>query len=186
MTSNRLIILDRDGVINRDSEDYVKNVAEWQPLPGAIEAIGRLYQAGYQVAVATNQAGIGRGIIQPADLQAMHAHMQEMIKAAGGQLAALEYCPHHPNDGCDCRKPAAGMLLKIAAQLGLNDLSSAWMVGDSLRDLQAGEAAGTRVALLLTGNGKTTRNRLDQLQAPHKVAVFDSLAAFADHLLTVS
>ncbi|WP_027350167.1 D-glycero-beta-D-manno-heptose 1,7-bisphosphate 7-phosphatase [Halotalea alkalilenta] len=182
-TIDKLVILDRDGVINRDSKSFVKNLDEWIPLPGAIEAIAKLYRAGYRVAVATNQSGIARGLITPDALEQMHAHLTALVAEAGGELARIEVCPHGPNDGCACRKPLPGMLLSIRDALGLIDLTTAWMVGDSLRDLQAGEAAGTRVALVLTGNGEETLGKLGELEHPERVACFASLADFADRLL---
>lgn len=182
--NNQLVILDRDGVINRDSSAYVKTLAEWIPLPGSIEAIARLSKAGYQVAIATNQAGIGRGILAAEEVAKMHHHLTQLVTEAGGHLAAIEFCPHHPDEGCACRKPQPGMLLAIRDALGIDDMTSAWMVGDSLRDLEAGEAAGTRTALVLTGNGEKSRQQLPQLQHPERVEVFATLADFADRLLS--
>ncbi len=178
-----LVILDRDGVINQDSRQYIKHRDEWIPLPGAIDAVARLVKAGYDVAIATNQSGIARGLTPMAELEAMHERMTSLVDAAGGRLAYIAYCPHSPDDGCDCRKPLPGMLHRIARELGHERLDDAWMVGDSLRDLQAGEAAGTRLALVLTGNGQETRPKLDALQHSEAVWVCDDLADFVDRLL---
>ncbi|MGJ8522680.1 D-glycero-beta-D-manno-heptose-1,7-bisphosphate 7-phosphatase [Carnimonas sp. R-84981] len=182
--SNPLVILDRDGVINQDSSAYVKTLAEWVPIPGSIEAIARLSKEGYQVAVATNQAGIGRGIVAADEVGKMHRRLTQLVSDAGGQLVAIEFCPHHPDERCACRKPQPGMLFAIRDALGVEDLTNAWMVGDSLRDLQAGEAAGTRTALVLTGNGEKTREQLSRLKHPEQVAIFSSLADFADTALS--
>ena len=179
-----LVILDRDGVINQDSRQYIKHRDEWIPLPGAIEAVARLSQAGYDVAIATNQSGIARGLTPQVELDAMHERMTSLVNAAGGQLAYIAYCPHGPDDDCVCRKPLPGMLHHIAHELGRERLDDAWMVGDSLRDLQAGEAAGTRVALVLTGNGCDTQPKLDALQHSERVWVCKDLAAFVDRLLS--
>lgn len=179
-----LIILDRDGVINQDSRQYIKHRDEWIPLPGAIEAVARLSQAGYDVAIATNQSGIARGLTPQAELDAMHERMTSLVNAAGGQLAHIAYCPHGPDDDCHCRKPLPGMLFHIAQVLGYTQLDDVWMVGDSLRDLQAGEAAGTRLALVLTGNGGDTQSKLEALEQGERVWVCADLAAFVDRLLS--
>ncbi|WP_342588144.1 D-glycero-beta-D-manno-heptose 1,7-bisphosphate 7-phosphatase [Salinicola aestuarinus] len=148
-----IVILDRDGVINRDSKDYIKSTAEWQPLPGAPEAIARLNRAGWRVAVATNQSGIGRGYYDHATLSAIHHRMNQRVVEAGGTICHIEYCPHRPDEGCGCRKPAPGMLFAIQRAAGLDDLQQSWMVGDSLRDIDAGARAGCQTALVRTGNG---------------------------------
>lgn len=173
-----LVILDRDGVINKDSPDFVKSPDEWLPLPGSLDAIARLCAAGFRVAVATNQSGVGRGLLDLHALAAIHARMMAAVAAAGGKISALEYCPHRPEDGCSCRKPATGLLLRIAERLGV-DLVNVPCVGDSLRDLQAAEAVDARAILVLTGNGRPTLE--DGL--PGSVEVFDNLAAVADHLV---
>lgn len=178
-----LVILDRDGVINIDSPNYIKHRDEWIPIPGAIDAIARLCQAGVQVAIATNQSGIARGLTPQVELEAMHARLVALVEAAGGQIAHIAYCPHGPDEGCPCRKPLPGMLHQIAEVLGGDVLHTAWMVGDSLRDLQAGAAAGTQLALVLTGNGEKTRTQLDKLPAPEQVHVADSLASLVDEWL---
>lgn len=179
-----LVILDRDGVINQDSRQYIKHRDEWIPLPGAIDAVARLVKAGYDVAIATNQSGIARGLTPHVELEAMHERMVALVEAAGGRLAHIAYCPHGPDDGCDCRKPLPGMLHQIAKALGHDHLDDAWMVGDSLRDLQAGEAAGTHLALVLTGNGRDTQPKLGALHHSDTVWVCDDLAAFVERLLS--
>ncbi|MGB0733420.1 MAG: D-glycero-beta-D-manno-heptose 1,7-bisphosphate 7-phosphatase [Pontibacterium sp.] len=155
----KLVILDRDGVINYDSDDYVKSVDEWLPIEGSAEAIAQLNAAGYTVAVATNQSGIGRGYFSKTDLEAMHTKMNRLIVAAGGKIAHLAYCPHVPDDSCDCRKPLPGMLVEIKHALNVQPNDECWMIGDSLRDLQAGEAAGCKNILVRTGKGERTLAR---------------------------
>jgi|GEM_PF-105567 len=177
---DRLVILDRDGVINNDSAAYVKTLDEFVPYPSAIDAIARLSQAGYTVAIATNQSGIARSYFDAATLEKMHAHLTSLIENAGGQLSGIAYCPHGPEDGCDCRKPLPGLLYQIQDALALPTLAGSWMVGDSLRDLQAGEAAGCRPALVRTGKGSRTEAKR---QYAEDTPVFDDLAAFADWLL---
>ncbi|MDN6180910.1 MAG: D-glycero-beta-D-manno-heptose 1,7-bisphosphate 7-phosphatase [Halomonas subglaciescola] len=179
-SADHLIILDRDGVINRDSDAYVKSLAEFIPYPGAIAATARLTQAGYTVAIATNQSGIARGYFDADTLKQMHAHLSALVENAGGKLSSIAYCPHGPDDGCDCRKPLPGLIYQLQRSLGLPTLTGSWMVGDSLRDLQAGEAAGCRPALVRTGKGKSTEARR---QYADDTPVFDDLAAFADWLL---
>lgn len=178
----QLIILDRDGVINFDSDDYIKTVDEWQPIPGSIQAIARLTTAGYKVAVATNQSGLARQYFNKATLDAMHAKMQQLVKMAGGSIAKIAYCPHLPGDNCDCRKPKPGLIRQIELATGLS-ASGQWMVGDSLSDMQAGAAAGCKTALVLTGKGMRTqpKKRVDEhLQDQPE---FKDLAAFVDWLL---
>lgn len=185
MTSHdHLVILDRDGVINEDSDDYVRTLAEWIPYPGAIQAIAGLSQAGWKVAVATNQSGIARGYYDEATLAAMHRELERLVAAAGGEIAHIAYCPHGPDDGCHCRKPLPGLLEQIRDALGLDDLAGAWMVGDSLRDLQAGDAMACRLALVRTGKGlRTLANHPELLPPFGRTRVFDDLPAFAGWLL---
>lgn len=173
----RLVILDRDGVINFDSVDYIKSPDEWVPIPGSIEAIVRLHQAGFRVYVATNQAGIGRGILTQASLDAIHERLVTTVRTAGGDIAGIQFCPHHPDDECSCRKPRPGMLLAIEEVAGV-PVRGQPFVGDSISDLLAAEAAGCEPVLVLTGNGPETA-RLDSPAA----RVFEDLAAFADTLL---
>ncbi|SHK91681.1 D-glycero-beta-D-manno-heptose 1,7-bisphosphate 7-phosphatase [Halomonas caseinilytica] len=180
--SAKLVILDRDGVINQDSDNYVKSLDEWIPYPSSIKAIARLSQAGWTVAVATNQSGIARGYYDEGELARMHEAMVAMIEEAGGKIACITYCPHGPKDGCHCRKPLPGMLHEIRQMLDLASLEGSWMVGDSLRDIQAGDAAGCQSALVLTGKGKRTLDKHPEISASN-VKVFENLATFADWLL---
>lgn len=173
-----IVILDRDGVINRDRPDFVKSPEEWQPLPGSLDAIARFCAAGYRVAIATNQSGIGRGIFTLSDLEAIHATMLAAVIAEGGKISALEFCPHRPEDGCNCRKPRAGMLQRIATRLGVN-LGGVPCIGDSARDLEAAEAIGARPILVMTGNGRRT---LEQ-GLPENVEIYQDLASAADRLI---
>ncbi len=151
----KLIVLDRDGVINHDSTAYIKSPKEWRPIKGSIEAIVRLRKAGYRVVVATNQAGVGRGLFDMATLGAIHERMTHAVSAAGGHLDAIFFCPHTPEAACACRKPQPGMLLEIVRRFGANP-GEITMIGDSLRDLQAAEAAGCKAILVRTGNGEKT------------------------------
>lgn len=152
---NKLVVLDRDGVINYDSDDYVKTVDEWMPLPGAIDALGRLTHAGYQIAIATNQSGIARGFFSEETLNAMHEKLLILAKGVHAKIDFIAYCPHGPEDNCDCRKPLPGLLFQIEKALDVS-VKGCFMVGDSLRDIQAGQAAGMRGALVLTGKGQRT------------------------------
>ncbi len=174
-----LVILDRDGVINVDRVDYVRRLEEWQPLPGSLEAIAQLSRAGITVAVATNQSGIGRGVYELSSLQQIHELLQRQVEALGGRIAHIAFCPHAPEHGCSCRKPAPGMLEEISRQLGL-PLRRVPYVGDALRDLQAARAAGAQPVLVRTGKGATTET---ELPAAWGVPVHADLAAFvASHL----
>lgn len=179
----KLIVLDRDGVINQDSDAYVKSLAEWQPIPGALEAIARLYHAGWTVAVATNQSGLARGLFNQATLEAMHDQLQTLLQQQGAHIELICYCPHAPEDQCACRKPKPGLFQQIATHFGLPDLKNAPVVGDSLRDLQAGTALGATPYLVKTGKGEQTLHRGG---LPEGTLVFDDLSAVADYLLRVS
>jgi D-glycero-D-manno-heptose 1,7-bisphosphate phosphatase len=176
--TQKLIILDRDGVINEDSDVFVKSAAEWRPLPGAAEAIARLNHGGYRVVVATNQSGIGRGLFDTATLNLMHDKMHRLVALAGGRIDAVFFCPHKNDDHCDCRKPKPGMLHEIARRFDRN-LKGVSLVGDSLRDLEAGVAAGCEPLLVKTGKGLAT---LAKGGLPAGTRVFDDLAAVAAHL----
>ena len=177
--TNKLLILDRDGVINEDSDAYVKSLAEWIPIPGSIEAMARLHKAGYTLAVATNQSGIGRGYYDVATLDAMHQRLRELLAEQGGTLDYIAYCPHVNADNCQCRKPKPGLLVEIAQQVGA-DLTQAIVVGDSLRDWQAADAVGAAYAQVRTGKGERT---LAEGKLPADIPVFDNLADYADSLL---
>lgn len=177
----KLIILDRDGVINQDSDDYIKSPTEWIPIVGAAAAIARLNQAGYQVVVATNQSGVGRGYYDEAILASIHAKMTRHLADNGAELAGIFYCPHSPDAACDCRKPAPGLLDQISRTLGC-DLTDVPLVGDSLRDLEAGLTRGCRPVLVKTGKGcRTLAKGLPAALA--SASVYADLAAFVDDLL---
>jgi D-glycero-D-manno-heptose 1,7-bisphosphate phosphatase len=175
-----LVILDRDGVINRDSSDFVKSAAEWIPLEGSVGAIAALSRAGYTVAVASNQSGLARGHFDRNALRAMHRKLRKLVLAEGGHIDRIVVCPHGPDDGCDCRKPAPGLLQRLARHYGC-DLAGVPVIGDSLRDLQAAARAGGRPVLVRTGNGRATERALDGELAATEV--FDDLAAAAAALL---
>ncbi|MCP3907114.1 MAG: D-glycero-beta-D-manno-heptose 1,7-bisphosphate 7-phosphatase [Oceanicoccus sp.] len=177
----KLIILDRDGVINEDSDAFVKSADEWIPVEGSIAAIARLSKAGFTVVVTTNQSGLGRGLFQESDLEAMHKKMHTMVKAAGGNIAAVVYCPHHPDDGCDCRKPKAGLITQIEQQFNTT-AKGAFTIGDSLRDLEAGLKKGCIPILVKTGKGQKTLQKIiaEQNASFHNLAVYNNLAAAAD------
>lgn len=175
----RLVILDRDGVINRDSPDFVKTAEEWQPLPGSIDAIATLSKAGFTVAVASNQSGLARGLFNQDALDAMHCKLHKLVAAAGGRVDRIVVCPHGPDDGCDCRKPAPGLYLRLARDYDVS-LDEVPAIGDSLRDLQAAAAAGATPILVRTGNGRRTEASLPKkLRA---IAIYDDLAAAAQAL----
>lgn len=171
----KLIILDRDGVINYDSEQFIKNPEEWRPIPGSLEAIARLNQAGYRVVVATNQSGIGRGLFDMPMLNAIHDKMHKSLALVGGRIDAIFFCPHTNDAQCDCRKPKSGMLEEIAARYGVS-LADVPAVGDSLRDLEAATRVGAVPYLVLTGKGELTQAKGG---LPKNTLVFPDLAAVA-------
>ena len=175
----KLAILDRDGVINHDSDQYIKSPAEWRPIAGSIEAIARLNQNGYRIAVATNQSGIGRGLFDMATLNAINDKMMELVFRQGGRIDALFFCPHTAVEECNCRKPRTGMFEEIAARFH-TDLKGVPVVGDSLKDLQAADSVGAQPLLVLTGNGRKTR---EDGRLPRKTLVFENLAEAARHLV---
>ncbi|WP_186828462.1 D-glycero-beta-D-manno-heptose 1,7-bisphosphate 7-phosphatase [Pseudomonas chlororaphis] len=174
----KLLILDRDGVINHDSDAYIKSVAEWIPLPGSIEAIAQLSKAGWTVAVATNQSGIARGYYDVATLDAMHERLRTLVAEQGGELGLVVYCPHGPDEGCACRKPKPGMLQTIARHYQA-DLAGLWFVGDSLGDLEAAKAVDSQPVLVKTGKGEKTLGKT----LPVGTLIFDDLAAVAAELI---
>jgi D-glycero-D-manno-heptose 1,7-bisphosphate phosphatase len=174
----KLVILDRDGTINFDSDQYIKSPREWRPIPGSLEAIARLTQAGYRLVVATNQSGIARGLFDVATLNAIHDAMHRAVAQAGGRIEAVFFCPHAADSDCACRKPKPGMLLEIGRRFNVA-LEDAVMVGDALRDLQAAAAAGARPVLVLTGKGQAT---LDAGGLPAETRVFSDLATYAAQL----
>ena len=184
MNPIKLIILDRDGTINEDRDDYVKSADEWVPIPGALEAIARLNHAGWHTVIATNQSGIGRGTFDMAALNGMHLKMNQMLAKHGGRIDAVFFCPHIPEEACDCRKPLPGLFRQVGERFGVA-LTSVPVVGDTLRDLQAGVAAGCLPHFVRTGKGA----RLDALALDELVrqvpgtTVHADLAAFAEHLI---
>ena len=178
----KLIILDRDGTINRDSDDFVKTPEEWLPLPGALEAIARLNQGGWRVVIASNQSGLGRGLFDVAALNAIHTKMHKLLAAAGGRVDAVFYCPHSPEESCNCRKPLPGLFEQIGTRFGVQ-LQGVPTAGDSLRDLQAGAAAGCEPHLVLTGKSAHLSSCGQPEGLPAGTFVHADLAAFADFIL---
>jgi D-glycero-D-manno-heptose 1,7-bisphosphate phosphatase len=170
----KLVILDRDGTINHDSDAFIKSPAEFRPIAGSIEAIARLTQAGYRVVVATNQSGIARGLLDTSALIAIHETLQRAAHQAGGRIDAFFFCPHAADSNCLCRKPRPGMLLEIARRFNVSP-GGAWMVGDARRDLEAAAAAGVKPVLVLTGKGAATQQ---EGNLPAGTQVFADLAAF--------
>jgi D-glycero-D-manno-heptose 1,7-bisphosphate phosphatase len=148
-----LIVLDRDGVINEDSADYIKSPDEWVPIPGSIEAIAELTRAGFSIVVVSNQSGIGRGLFTLGDLETIHEKMEHCVAKAGGKLAGIYFCPHHPDELCDCRKPRAGLLERIVDELGVS-LAGVPLVGDKVADLELARRVEARPILVLTGYGR--------------------------------
>ena len=175
----KLIILDRDGVINYDSDEFIKSPEEWIPIPGSMEAIARLNQSGYRVVVASNQSGIARGLFNIVTLNAIHQKLHLAAKHAGADVDAIFFCPHAADDNCDCRKPKPGMLQEIARRFDIS-LKGVPVVGDSLRDLQAGFVSGCTPYLVLSGKGEKT---LAKGGLPPGTTVHENLAAVVDHLL---
>ena len=171
----KLIILDRDGVINVDSDQFIKSPEEWKPIPGSLEAIARLNQWGWRVVVASNQSGVGRGLFGMDTLNAINDKMVRSLAQVGGRLDAIFFCPHAADSTCDCRKPKPGMLLQIGERFNV-DLAGVPVVGDSLRDLQAAVAAGAKPYLVLTGKGEITRASPD---LPAGTLIYPDLDAVA-------
>ena len=175
-----LIILDRDGVINFDSDQFIKKPDEWKPIPGSLEAIARLNQAGYRVVVATNQSGIGRGLFDMTTLNAIHDKMHKACAQVGAHIDAIFFCPHTDEHNCSCRKPKPGMPEEIAARYNLGNLNNVPAVGDSLRDLVSTAALGAEPYLVLTGKGRKT---LSDGGLPEGTQVFVDLASVVDELV---
>ena len=180
----KLIILGRDGILNEYRDDHVKAAAEWVPIPGALEAVSRLNHAGWHAVVATNQAGIGRGMIDMASVNLIHAHMNKLMQAQGARLDAVFFCPHTPEDRCECRKPLPGMMLEIGRRYGI-DLHQVPVAADTLRDLQAAQAAGCEPHLVRTGRAAgLDESQIEQWrQQVPGVRVHADLAALAEHLI---
>jgi D-glycero-D-manno-heptose 1,7-bisphosphate phosphatase len=178
MARASLVLLDRDGVINEDSGEFIKSVAEWRPIPGSLEAIAALTRAGLRVAVVTNQSGVGRGLFSEQTLDAIHTHMNAAVRDAGGQLSGVYYCPHHPYANCDCRKPKTALLRRLERDLGVS-LEDVPFVGDRMSDVGAADAVGARAILVRTGTGAATARAL----GARRIEVFDDLAAAARAIL---
>lgn len=181
----KTVLLDRDGVINQDSDDFIKSVDEWQAIPGSLEAIAQLHRHDYRVVVLSNQSGVARGLFSIATLNEIHRHMLDEVRNKGGLIEAVFFCPHGPDDGCSCRKPATGLFRDVAARLKI-EMSGIPVVGDSMRDLQAAQEVGALPVLVKTGKGKQTKKRLkkeDSPLSPDEVIEFKDLAAFTDALL---
>jgi len=175
----KLVILDRDGVINFDSAQFIKSPAEWKPIPGSLEAIAKLNQSGYKVVVATNQSGIGRGLFDMETLNSIHTKMHKALYTLGGRIDAIFYCPHPADSDCDCRKPKPGMFKRIAQTLNA-DLKGVPAIGDSLRDLQACALVGCQPILVRTGKGEKT---LGEGNLPAGTMDFADLATAVDFIL---
>lgn len=175
----RLIILDRDGVINEDSDDYIKSPEEFVPIPGSLEAIAKLTQAGWRVVVATNQSGVARGYYDLATLQRIHDKLYRLLGTHGGEIGAIFFCPHSPDDDCECRKPKPGLFHEIGNRLHVS-LQDVPVVGDSLRDLQAAQAVGAKPLLVRTGKGERTLAKGEGLEG---IPVFADLQAAVEELL---
>lgn len=180
----KLIILDRDGVINHDSDEYIKSPSEWQPIDGSLEAIAKLNHAGFRVAVATNQSGIARQLFSMDTLADMHHKMMRLAEEAGAHIDAIFFCPHAPRDHCNCRKPKPGMYLEISKRFNF-PLEGIPVVGDSLRDLQAATAVDATPYLVRTGKGEKVEGLLEESGLGH-VEVFDDLAHAAEHIISFS
>lgn len=178
----KLVILDRDGVINLDSPNFIKSLGEWVPIPGSLEAIALLCDAGFRVTVATNQSGVARGLFDLKTLHSIHQKIQEEAKALGGEIDTFFFCPHGPDEGCLCRKPRTGLFNQIERHYQMNfEDSKPPSIGDSLRDLQASQLAFCRPFLVLTGNGKTTQEALPPTLK--NTVVFEDLLAAARYLI---
>lgn len=178
--SQKLVVLDRDGVINEDSPDYIKSAAEWHAIPGSLEAIARLNHAGWRVVIATNQSGIGRGLFDFEALGGIHDKMQRQLADLGGRIDGIFFCPHQPDDECDCRKPKAGLLKDAGRRLQV-DMQGVPFIGDSKRDLQAAVAAGALPILVRTGNGAAVEATV--LETMPDVQIYDDLASAVAALL---
>ncbi len=177
--STKYVLLDRDGVINHDSGDFIKSPDEWQPIDRSLEAIALFTKQGYQVVIMTNQSGVGRGLYSDATLTEIHLKMIRMTEQAGGKIKHIYYCPHLPDAGCLCRKPKPGMLEQFSQDEN-TPLDDIYFIGDSLRDIEAGIAAGARSLLVKTGNGEITLAAHPDLNIP----IFENLYAAAEYILS--
>jgi len=174
-----LIILDRDGVINEDSDDYIKSPAEWQPIPGSLEAIAKLSQNGYRIVVVTNQSGLGRKLFTIEALNAIHMKMNTHLAQFGGVIDAIFFCPHIPKDNCSCRKPKPGLYNDVSERLRVS-LNKVFCVGDKMTDIQAIQSAGGKPVLVRTGKGQA---EIDQGLVPAGIPIYDDLAEFVDEIV---
>ncbi len=179
----KLVILDRDGTINADNDDFIKTPEEWVPLPGALEAIARLNHSGWHVVVVSNQSGLGRGLFDMAALNAIHAKMHKMLAAHGGRIDAVFFCPHSPDENCACRKPKAGLFEQIRERIGV-DLDGVPVAGDTLRDLVAGTSVGCEPHLILTGKGSAYRYGELPGEFPAATRKHNDLCEFVEFLLS--
>jgi D-glycero-D-manno-heptose 1,7-bisphosphate phosphatase len=179
MTQPTYVLIDRDGVINQDSDDFIKSPEEWQPIPGSLEAIAMLTQHGYKVVVITNQSGLARGLYDHDMLKLIHAKMRDLTEEKGGKIEAIFFCPHGPDDNCSCRKPKPGLLIDFSNKKAIS-LSGIPFIGDSLRDLQAGLAVGAKPLLVKTGKGKKTLENNPNLNVP----VFENLYDAAQFIIS--
>ena len=177
----KLIILDRDGVVNHDSDDYIKSPDEWQPIDGSLEAIARLNHAGYTVAIASNQSGLAKGYFDIEVLTAMHKKMDELLAKIGGRIDAVFYCPHGPDDACQCRKPKPGMLLDIGQRFNV-PLRQVIFIGDSIADINAANNAHAQAVLVRTGKGMKAEKIL-QTEHKYSIPVYDDLASAVTAIL---
>lgn len=176
----KLVILDRDGVINQESDEYIKTPDEWIPIPGSIEAIATLYQSGFRIVVASNQSGLGRGLFNIETLNQIHSKMHTLVGQAGGKIDAIFFCPHSPTDNCSCRKPNPGLLLEITKRLQV-DMTTVHFIGDSFKDIQAGLAVNCLPILVMTGRGKQTLAQ--HLHDLENIPVYENLASAARALI---
>lgn len=175
---NRYVLIDRDGVLNEDSEDFIKSPEEWQPIAGSLEAIALLNQYGFSVVVISNQSGLARGLFDEAMLEKIHAKMRRMLADKGGEVAAIYFCPHAPDSQCNCRKPKPGLLMQFARDKEA-DLTQVYFIGDSWRDIQAAQAVGAKPVLVKTGKGELTLINNPNLNIP----VFNNLYATAEYII---
>lgn len=180
----KLLVLDRDGVINNESADFIKSPDEWIPIKGSLEAIARLSQAGYDIVVITNQSGIGRKLFSADMLGQIHVRMIDYVQQMGGKIQSVLFCPHQPEDDCDCRKPKTGLYRELADRLNIT-FAGVYSVGDSLRDLQAAKTAGATPVLVKTGNGQRSLKKMEKNpdKSIQDLLVYKNLAGFADALL---
>lgn len=181
----KLIILDRDGVINKESRNFIKNPAEWLPIPGSLEAIAKLNHAGYTVVITTNQSGVGRGYFDLNMLDQIHNKLHTELAKFGGKIDKIYFCPHLPDANCNCRKPKTGMFEQIEADydVKLQQLQP-WYIGDSLRDLQLGLAMGCKFCLITGpfGDGITTLHELSKQQT-QQISIANDLAMMVNDIL---